>query len=107
MPLRSRAPVVRQVGFTAALSRVWYWALVVGGYSALPVLIGSTPWAERFERFDLAPTVDAIIALMLGLILMLRINRAYERWWEACTLWGTLVNFCASIDASVTEILGR
>ena len=89
MPLRSRAPVARRVGFTAALSRVWYWALVVGGYSALPVLIGSTPWAERF---DLAPTVDAIIALILGVFLMFRINRAYERWWEARTLWGTLVN---------------
>ena len=51
MPLRSRA-----VGFTAALSlrRVWYWALVVGAYGALPVLIGATPWVERFERFDLA-----------------------------------------------------
>ena len=23
---------------------------------------------------------------------MFRINRAYERWWEARTLWGTLVN---------------
>ena len=89
MPLRSRAPVARQVGFTAALTRVWYWALVVGAYSALPVLIGSTPWVERF---DLAPTVDAIIALILGLLLMFRINRAYARWWEARTLWGTLVN---------------
>jgi len=89
MPLRSRAPVARQVGFTAALSRVWYWALVVGAYTVVPVLIGSTPWAERF---DAAPTVDAVIALILGLFLMFRINRAYERWWEARTLWGTLVN---------------
>lgn len=89
MPLRSRAPVARQVGFTAALSRVWYWALVVGAYSVTPVLVGSTPWAERF---DPAPTVDAIIGLILGLFLMFRINRAYERWWEARTLWGTLVN---------------
>jgi len=89
MPLRSRAPVARQVGFTAALSRVWYWALVVGAYSALPVLIGSTPWVERF---DPASIVDAVIALTLGLFLMFRINRAYERWWEARTLWGTLVN---------------
>ena len=92
MPLRSRAPVARQVGFTAALSRVWYWPLVVGAYSALPVLVGSTPWVERFELFDPASIVCAIIALILGLFLMFRINRAYQRWWEARTLWGTLVN---------------
>lgn len=89
MPLRSRAPVARQVGFTAALSTVWYWALAAGVYSALPVYIGLTPWAESF---DPAPIIDAIIALILGLFLMFRINRAYERWWEARTLWGTLVN---------------
>jgi len=86
MPLRSRASVARQVGLKAALSltRVWYWLLLVGAYSALPVLIDSTPWVERFDH--------AIIALILGLVLMFRINRAYARWWEARTLWGTLVN---------------
>jgi len=89
MPLRSPATAARQIGFTAALSRVWYWALVAGAYSALPVFLGAPSWAERF---DPAVLVDAVIALILGLFLVFRVNRAYERWWEARTLWGKLVN---------------
>jgi putative membrane protein len=81
--------MARRVGFTSALSRVWYWALVVGAYSAVPVVVGVTPWIERFDPVSI---IDAIIALILGFILMFRINRAYERWWEARTLWGKLVN---------------
>ena len=89
MVLRSGSPVAQTVGFTAALSRVWYWAIVAGAYSVAPVLVGSTPWAERF---DPTSVVDAIIAFILGMFLVFRINRAYDRWWEARTLWGKLVN---------------
>lgn len=89
MPLRETVPVARRVGFTAALSRVWYWALLFGAYSVVPVLVGRTPWSEQF---DLAASIDAALAFILGMLLMFRINRAYERWWEARTLWGTLVN---------------
>ena len=89
MPLHNSGRVAKRVGFTAALSRVWYWSLVVGAYALLPIVVGRT---RLSENFDLAPHADAIIALILGLLLMFRINRAYERWWEARTLWGTLVN---------------
>lgn len=82
-------PVARKAGFTAALARVWYWAIVVGAYSALPALLGAPSLAERYDPSSI---VDAIIALILGLFLMFRMNRAYERWWEARRLWGTLVN---------------
>jgi putative membrane protein len=36
--------------------------------------------------------LDASVAFALGLLMALRVNRAYERWWEARTLWGTLIN---------------
>jgi len=91
---RRGSPVARKAGFTAALSRVWYWALVAGAYSALPVLVGESPWSDRFDPGSI---VDAIIALILGLFLMFRINRAYERWWEARSLWGKLVNISRNV----------
>lgn len=89
MPLKAQAAVARQAGFTAALSRVWYWALLVGAYSALPAAIGSSVWLERFEPSGM---LDAVLGFILGMFLVFRINRAYERWWEARTLWGKLVN---------------
>ena len=94
MPLAEPRPVARKVGFTAALSRVWYWALVAGAYSAVAVVVGERPWNEDLDPGSI---VDAIIALILGLILMFRINRAYERWWEARTLWGKLVNISRNL----------
>ena len=30
--------------------------------------------------------------LMMGLILVFRVNAGYDRWWEARKIWGTLVN---------------
>lgn len=101
--LNQGSPVARKVGFTAALSRVWYWALVAGAYSAVPVLIGARPWAERFDPSSL---VDAVIALILGLFLMFRINRAYERWWEARSLWGKQVNVSRNL-AIKTKVLAE
>lgn len=38
------------------------------------------------------PIFDASLALVLGLLMTIRTNKSYERWWEARTLWGTLVN---------------
>lgn len=38
------------------------------------------------------PVQEAVLAIGVGLLLGLRLNRAYERWWEARTLWGSLVN---------------
>lgn len=101
--LNRGSPVARKVGFTAALSQVWYWALVAGAYSAVPALIGATPWAERFDPSSL---VDAVIALILGLFLMFRINRAYERWWEARSLWGKQVNVSRNL-AIKTKVLAE
>jgi putative membrane protein len=53
------------------------------------MLIGHSP---AVDRYDPSPLVDAAIGVTLSLFLMFRINRAYERWWEGRTLWGTLVN---------------
>jgi putative membrane protein len=38
------------------------------------------------------PVKEAVLVVGVGLLLGLRLNRAYERWWEARTLWGNLVN---------------
>ena len=98
MVLGSGSPVAQTVGFTAALSRVWYWALVAGAYSALAVFVGSRPLAERYDPSSI---IDALIAFILGLFLMFRINRAYERWWEARSLWGKLVNVSRNLAIKV------
>jgi len=50
--------------------------------------------------------LDASVAFALGLLMALRVNRAYERWWEARTLWGTLINASRNLAVKV-EVFAR
>lgn len=63
-------------------------------YGLLPV------WKENSSFHQIADhssVVYAGIEFLLGLLLVLRSNAAYERWWEARTLWGKLVNISRNL----------
>lgn len=90
-----------RVGFTAALSRVWYWALLVGLYGLLPIWVAPPDWADEL---DFGPVVDTVLGFAIGFVLVMRINQAYERWWEARTLWGWLVNASRNLALKAREL---
>ncbi len=50
-------------------------------------------------RFTLAVEVTPFEAAgtVLGLMLVLRMNAGYDRWWEGRKLWGAIVNDCRSL----------
>lgn len=71
------------------LRRIWIVVCLLGLYSLLPVL----KELSNFKDFaDLPSNIFSILGLVLSLVLVFRTNRAYDRWWEARTLWGKLVN---------------
>jgi putative membrane protein len=51
--------------------------------------------------FSTGSAFDASLVFVLGLLMALRINRAYERWWEGRILWGTLVNASRNLAVKV------
>jgi len=63
-------------------------------YAVIPVLFPP-------EAFSSEPILDGAVVFALGLFMALRINRAYERWWEARTLWGALVNASRNLAVKV------
>ncbi len=71
------------------LTRVWLYSLLVGLYSGLAVWKEHSPLKDRWDQ---PAQIHEVFAVMLGLLLVFWTNRAYERWWEARTLWGQLVN---------------
>ncbi|MCA9151238.1 MAG: hypothetical protein KDA92_18130 [Planctomycetales bacterium] len=84
------------------LGRVGLYALGVGAYAALPV------WKEKsaYRDFaDLDPSFHAVLAVLLGWLLVFRINTAYGRWWEARTLWGSLVNTSRILAAKIAHLV--
>jgi putative membrane protein len=49
--------------------------------------------------------IETALSFAMALLLAFRINRAYERWWEARTLWGTLVNVSRNLAVKVRNLL--
>ncbi len=88
----------QRVGITTPLLRVWLLALPVGLYSCL-ALVKSIP---PFSYLPAIPVVlDAALTFAMALLIAFRINRAYERWWEARSLWGRLVNVSRNLAIKI------
>ena len=90
-----------RVGMTVPLLRVWMWAVLVAIYSGLSLLKSYPPFVDVPE---IPAGLDAALSFALALIIAFRMNRAYERWWEARTLWGTLVNVSRNLAVKIREL---
>ena len=89
---------------TAPLKRVLWTSLAMAAYSGLAV------WKEQspFHRVaDFSPQLEAVLSLAIGLLLAFRANRAFDRWWEARTLWGTLVNCSRNLAVKSHNVIVR
>lgn len=93
--------MAQRVGIGRPLLHVWMWAIPVGAYSCLALL---KPYAP-FNSLPAFPhDLDAALSFAMALIIAFRVNRAYERWWEARTLWGKLVNVSRNLAVKVREL---
>ncbi len=92
---------MKRVGITAPLLRVWIWSLFVGAYACLSLLKQHPPFVYIP---DIPVGLDAALSLAMALLIAFRINRSYERWWEARTLWGTLVNASRNLAVKTREL---
>ena len=93
MPFRD---VVIPLISSKTLGSVTLCALGMGVYALLPI------WKEHSQYADvnnMPSQIHAALSLVLGCLLVFRTNTAYNRWWEARTLWGALVN--ASRNAAI------
>jgi putative membrane protein len=61
---------------------------------------GCVAWAAVVVALDkvfnltwrLSSNIHSLVGLALGLLLVLRTNASYERWWEGRKLWGSIIN---------------
>src|SRR5262245_45631671 len=54
---------------------------------------------------DWGGAVGAVNTITLGLLMGFRNRAVYERWWEARTLWGQLVNDTRNLSAKVAAFV--
>ncbi|MEK6236969.1 MAG: hypothetical protein N2C14_19855 [Planctomycetales bacterium] len=91
----------KRVGVTAPLAWVVVGATAAGAYSVLSLLKSSPPFAYVP---DIPVGLDAALSFSMALFISFRVNRAYERWWEARTLWGILVNASRNLAVKVRRL---
>jgi len=51
----------------------------------------------HFTRISIPIAVPTILGTIISLLLAFKSNQAYDRWWEARTIWGAIVNDSRSI----------
>ncbi len=90
-----------RAGFTVPIVRAMLWSAIAAAYSASALL-------KPFPPFRYVPDIplglDAALSFIMAVLIAFRVNRAYERWWEARTLWGKLVNVSRNLAVKVREL---
>ncbi len=74
----------------SALPLIVLRVLVIGGYASLVKVLHDSELLGYQLHSNIGPHEVAGVAL--GLLLVLRTNAGYERWWEGRKLWGGIVN---------------
>lgn len=91
----------KRLGITAPLLGAMKWALLMGVYSCLPLLLGRL---YVIQPPGLLAGASAVLSFSLALLIGFRVNAAYDRWWEARKLWGTLVNISRNLAVKIREL---
>ena len=75
----------------------------------LGLITAGLTYVEHFDSINLkSPTIfHQIIGFVLSMLLVFRINTAYERWWEGRRLWGSLINNSRSLAAKLSALVGE
>ena len=88
--MSDRSPSLASLfSLNTTLGRIIAYSLLMTAYSLLAVW---KQYAGYADYINLHSTVHAILGLVVSMLLVFRTNGAYAKWWEARSLWGTLIN---------------
>lgn len=88
---------------------VWYFIreiksqiLFIGIFAVVIGLLDMLPW---FRKISLPLNIPALLGTAVSLLLAFRTSQSYERWWEARTVWGAIVNDSRTLVRLVSQFL--
>lgn len=86
---------------------IWYFIreiktqiLYMGIFAVSIGLLDLLPW---FRKISLPLNIPALLGTAVSLLLAFRTSQSYERWWEARTVWGAIVNDSRTLMRLVTQ----
>ena len=75
---------------------IWYFVNEIKSQVVLicvfAISIGLLDMHPTFKKVSLPLSVPALVGTAVSLLLAFRTAQSYERWWEARTVWGAIVN---------------
>jgi putative membrane protein len=80
--------------------QVWPLILTFGAVAVIIALLAGLIEKQLNYQIGMAVAPYEIAGAALGLLLVLRTNGGYDRWWEARKLWGGIVNQCRNLAIS-------
>lgn len=84
------------------VKRLALFMVGVGVYSTIVAYFGRhLPYNDALVETDSA----LFVGVILSVLLVFRLNSAYERWWEASNLWGQLINEIRNASCKVDRVL--
>ncbi len=81
---------------------IWYFIDQIKSQILLIVIlavgIGLLDLHPIFKKISIPLSIPAILGTAVSLLLAFRTAQSYERWWEARTVWGAIVNDSRSLS---------
>jgi putative membrane protein len=75
---------------------IWYFVNEIKYQILLIVIfafvIGFLDMHPAFQKISVPLSIPALVGTAVSLLLAFRTSQSYERWWEARTVWGAIVN---------------
>jgi len=93
----------KNIPFRYVFGKIKYEMALVVLYTLVIVLVH-----DRFNlkaTINIPLTVPMIMGTVISLLLAFRSNQAYDRWWEARTVWGAIVNDSRSFTREVLTFI--
>lgn len=79
----------KNIPFKYIFGKIKYELLGVGLYTIIVTVLYHV---HDFSRYIIPLAIPTIMITVVSLLLAFRSNQAYDRWWEARTIWGAVVN---------------
>ncbi|MCE3007374.1 MAG: hypothetical protein LW884_03380 [Bacteroidetes bacterium] len=93
---------VRRIPLTRLFRQMAPSMLVIGAYTFGIIYLQN---AYIQFQFTISPTVHSLLGITLGLLLVIRTNTAYDRFWEGRKLAGALVNASRNLAMKLSALV--
>lgn len=92
----------KRVSITYFLNLIKWDILTIVGYATLA---GALDHFAFLKEIQIPLSLSALIGTLVSLVLAFRTAQSYERWWEARTVWGAIVNDSRTLIRQLIQFL--